>query len=97
MILTTRLNPTTQIRRPEPEQFRHSIESWAEQGQEAGRDDELELAATYPQDVADLRAILRLIESGTLHEAAEAVAAADTTLYVDDERGQWLALVDWVH
>ena len=58
MILTTRSNPTTQIRRREPEQFRQSIESWAKQGQEAGRDGDVELAASYPEDVADLRAIL---------------------------------------
>ena len=78
MILTTRSNPTTQIRRREPEQFRQSIESWAKQGQEPGRDGDVELAAAYPEDVADLRAILRVIESGALHEAPEAIDCLDT-------------------
>ncbi len=58
MILTTRSNPTRPIRCRELEQFRQSIESWAEQGQEAGRDGDVEPAAAYPEDVADLRAIL---------------------------------------
>ena len=45
---------------------------------EAGRDGELELAAGYAEDVADLRAILRLIEAGAVHEAAEAIDCLDT-------------------
>ena len=36
-----------------------------------------ELAATYAEDAADLRAILRRIEAGELHEAAEVVDCLD--------------------
>ncbi len=75
---TPRPNPTRQIRRRELEQFRQSIESWERQGKEAGRDGDAELAAGYAEDVADLRAILRLIETGALHEAAEAIDRLDT-------------------
>ena len=78
MIATARPNPTRQIRRRELEQIRQSIESWERQGQEAGRDGDVELAAGYAEDVADLRAILRLIETGALHEAAEAIDCLDT-------------------
>ncbi len=38
----------------------------------------MELAAGYAKDVADLRAILRLIESGALHDATEAIGCLDT-------------------
>ena len=58
MMATTRRNPTRQIRRSDLEKFRQSIESWARQGKEAGRDGDAELAAGYAEDVADLRAIL---------------------------------------
>ena len=78
MIATARPDPTLQIRRRELEQFRQSIESWERQGKEAGRDGDAELAAGYAEDVADLRAILRLIETGALHEAAEAIDCLDT-------------------
>ncbi len=40
----------------------------------------MELAAGYAEDVADLRAILRLIESGALHEAAEAIDCLDALI-----------------
>ncbi len=40
----------------------------------------MELAAAYAEDVADLRAILRLIESGALHEATEAIDCLDTLI-----------------
>ena len=78
MTATARPIPTSQIRRRELEQFRQSIESWERQGHEAGRDGDTELAAGYAEDVADLRAILRLIETGALHEAAEAIDCLDT-------------------
>ncbi len=78
MIATARPNPTGQIRRREFEQFRQSIESWERQGQEAGRDGDVELATGYAEDVADLLAILRLIETGALHEATEAIDCLDT-------------------
>ncbi len=78
MMATTRPNPTRQIRRRDLEKFRQSIESWERQGQAAGRDGDVELAAGYAEDVADLRAILRLIETGALHEAAEAIDCLDT-------------------
>ena len=78
MIATPRPNPTRQIRRRELDKFRQSIDSWERQGQEAGRDGDAELAAGYTEDVADLRAILRFIESGALHEAAEAIDCLDT-------------------
>ena len=45
---------------------------------EAGQDGDAELAAGYAEDVADLRAILRLIETGARHEAAEAIDCLDT-------------------
>ncbi len=78
MIPTARPNPTKQVRRRDLEQFRQSIKSWERQGQEAGRDGDGELAAGYAEDVADLRAILRLIETGALDEAAEAIDCLDT-------------------
>ena len=78
MITTARPNPTRQIRRRELEQFRQSIESWERHGREAGRDGDVELAAGYAEDVADLRAILGLIETGALDEAAEAIDCLDT-------------------
>ncbi len=78
MMATARPKPTRQIRRRELEQFRRSIESWERQGHKAGRDGEVELVAGYAEDVADLRAILRLIKSGALHAAAEALDCLDT-------------------
>ena len=78
MMAPARSNPTRQIRRRELEQFRQRIESWGRQGQEAGRDGDAELAAGYAEDVADLRAILRLIVTRELHEAAEVVDCLDT-------------------
>ena len=78
MMATARPNPTRQIRRRELQQFRQSIESWERQGREAGRGGDAELAAGYAEDVADLRAILRLIEAGAVHEAAEAIDCLDT-------------------
>ena len=80
MIARARPNPTWQIRRRELEQFRQSIESWERQGREVGRDDDAELTAGYAEDVADLRAILRLIETGALHEATEAIDRLDTLI-----------------
>ena len=78
MMATTRPNPTRQIRRTDLAKFRQSIESWKRQGKEAGRDGDAELAAGYAEDVADLRAILGLIETGALDEAAEAIDSRDT-------------------
>ena len=45
---------------------------------EAGRDGDVDLAAAYAEDVTDLRAIPRLIESGALDESAEAIDRLDT-------------------
>ncbi len=78
MIATARPNPTRQIRRSELERFRQSIESWERHERDAGRDGEVELAAGYAEDAAYLRAIPRFIETGALHEAAEAVDCLDT-------------------
>ena len=36
--------------------------------------------AGYTEDVADLRAILRLIENGALHEPAEVIDCLDTLI-----------------
>ena len=80
IIASIRPNRTRRIRRSELEQFRQSIESWARHGREAGRDGDAELAAGYAEDVADLRAILRLIETGALHEATEAIDRLDTLI-----------------
>ena len=55
---------------------------------EAVRDGEVKLAAAYAVDVADLRAILRLIETGALHQAAEASDCLDTL--VRDQIPQYL-------
>ncbi len=88
MIAKARPKPTRQIRRRDLEQFRQSIESWERQGQEAGRDRDVELAARYAGDAADLRAILRLIEAGALHEAGEAIDCLDTL--VRDQIPQYL-------
>ncbi len=78
MISTASPNPAGQVRRSDLEQFRQSLESWERHGREAGRDGDVELAAGYAEDVPDLRAILRLIETGALHDAAEAVDCPDT-------------------
>ena len=78
MIATARPNRPRQIRRRELEQFRRSIESWERQRKEAGRGGDVELAAGYAEDVADLHAILRLIETGALHEATESIDRLDT-------------------
>ena len=78
MIATTRPNRTTQIRRSELEQLRQSIESWERHGREVGRGGDVELDAACGEDMADLRAILRLIETGALDEAAEAIDCLDT-------------------
>ena len=78
MIARASATRTNRIARRDLEQYRQSIESWERQGQEAGRDGDVELAAGYAEDVADLRAILRLIEAGALHEAAEAIDCLDT-------------------
>ncbi len=40
----------------------------------------MELTAASAEDVADLRAILRLIETGALHEVTEAIDCLDTLL-----------------
>ncbi len=78
MIGASRPNPTKQLRGRGLEQFRQSIESWERHGREAGRDGDVELAAAYAEDVADLRAILRLIETGAPYEATEAIDCLDT-------------------
>ncbi len=78
MITRASASPTKRIVRSDLEQFRQSIESWERHGREAGRDGDAELAAGYAEDVADLRAILRLIEAGAFHEAAEAIYCLDT-------------------
>ena len=74
MIARASASSTNRIARRDLEQFRQSIESWERQGQEAGRDGDADLAAGYAADVADLRAILRLIETGALQNAALAYA-----------------------
>ena len=78
MVARASASPTNRIARSDLEQFRQSIESWERHGREAGRDGDAELAAAYAEDVADLRAILRLIETGAPHEAAEAIDCLDT-------------------
>ena len=78
MIARASVSPTDRIARSDLDQFRQSIESWERQGQEAGRDGDVELAAAYAEDVADLRSILQLIETGALDEAAEAIDCLDT-------------------
>ena len=80
MIAGASASPTNRIARRDLEQFRRSIKAWERQGQEAGRDGDVELAAGYAEDVADLRAILRLIETGALDEAAEAIERLDTLI-----------------
>ncbi len=80
MTATARSNSTMQTHFRELEKFRQSIESWERHGREAGQDGDAELTAGYAEDVADLRAILRLIEAGALHEAAEVVDCLDTVV-----------------
>ncbi len=48
----------------------------------------MELAAADAEDVADLRASLRLIETGALREAAEAIDRLD--MLVRDQLPQYL-------
>ncbi len=78
MIARASASPTDRIARSDLDQFRQSIASWERQGKEAGRDGDVELAAGDAEDVADLRAILRLIVIGELHETAEAINRLDT-------------------
>ena len=78
MIARASASPTNRIARSDLEQLRQTIESWERQGQEAGRAGDVELAAAYAEDVADLRAILRFIVTRELHEAAEVVDCLDT-------------------
>ncbi len=78
MIARASASPTNRIARRDLEQFQQSIESWERQGHEVGRDGDAVLAAGYTEDLADLRAILRLIEDGALQEAAEAIDCLDT-------------------
>ena len=78
MIARASASPTIRIARSDLERFRQSIESWERQGQEAGRVSDAELAAAHAEDMADLGAILRLIETGALHEAAEAIDCLNT-------------------
>ncbi len=78
MIATAKPTRPRQIRRRDLEQFRQSIESWERHGRQAGQDGDVELSAAYGEDAAELRAILRLIETGALHEAAEAIDCLDT-------------------
>ena len=78
MIARASASPANRIVRNDLELFRQNIEAWERHGREAGRNGNVELAAGYAKDVADLRAILRLIETGALHEAAEVVDCLDT-------------------
>lgn len=80
MIAIAGSNPTRQIRRSDLDPFRKSIESWEREGQKAGQDGDAELAAWYAEDAVDLRAILRLIESGELDEATEKIDCLDTLI-----------------
>ena len=93
MIGTARPNPARQIRRRDLEKFRQSIESWERQEKEAGRDGDAELAAGYAEVVADLLAILRLTESGALHEATEAMDCLDTLVRDQIPTGLYGAIV----
>ncbi len=58
MIAAVGPNPTRPIRCRELEQFQRSIDPWEQQGHEAGRNGDTDLAAGDAEDVADLRAIL---------------------------------------
>ena len=78
MIARASASRTNRIACRDLEQFPQSIKSWKKHGREAGRDGDAELAAAHAEDMADLRAILRLIEAGALHEAAEAIDCPDT-------------------
>ena len=78
MIAKASASPTNRIARSDLEQFRQSIESWERHGGEAGRVGDVELAAARAEDAAELRSILRLIDTGALHEAAEAIDCLDT-------------------
>ena len=78
MIATASASPTNRIARHDLEQFRQNIESWEREGPDTGRDGDGELAAGYAKDVADLRAILRLIETGATHEAAAEIDCLET-------------------
>ena len=80
MIATARPKPTRQIRRRELDQFRQSIGVLGETRAVGGQDGDSELAAGYAEDVAELRAIVRPIEDGALHEAAETIDCLDTLI-----------------
>lgn len=74
MIATAGPNHNRQVHRRKLVQFRRSIDPWERQGHEVGRNGDTDLAAGYADDVADLGAILRLIETKAVQEAAKAIA-----------------------
>ena len=88
MIARANASRTNRIACRDLEQFPQSIKSWKKHGREAGRDGDAELAAAHAEDMADLRAILRLIETGALHEATETIDCRDTL--VRDQLPQYL-------
>ena len=55
------------------DQFRKSIASWEKMGEKESLDGDAELAEMHAEDVDDLRAILRFIETGALENAVEAI------------------------
>ena len=78
MFASDKTKPYKKISRRKLDQFRKSIESWEKMGEKESRDGDAELAEMHAEDVADLRAILRFIETGAFEEAVEAINALDT-------------------
>ena len=78
MFASDKTKPNKKISRRKLDQFRKSIESWEKMGEKESRDGDAELAEMHAEDVADLRSILRFIETGAFENAAEAIYDLDT-------------------
>ena len=78
MFASDKTKPSKKISSRKLDQFRKSIESWERMGEKESRDGDVELAEMHAEDVADLRAILRFIETGAFEDAVEAINDLDT-------------------
>lgn len=77
MFAIDKTKPSEKIGRCNLDQLRKSIEAWEIMGEAASQNGEAELAAILTECVTDLRNILRLMETGEHHQAAEAIYNLD--------------------
>ena len=78
MFASDKTKPRKKIGRRKLDQFRKSIESWEKMGEKESLEGDAELAEMHAEDVADLRVILRFIETGAFEDAVEAINDPDT-------------------